>query len=73
MNKYKSFKMHLLRIWKYRHDPTFLGFKLITNSMLGVRTCNPIVLSLGIFFFFLMAHPQHKEVPGPGIKSEPQL
>ena len=35
---------------------------------------SPFALFLGLsFYLFIWPHPQHMEVPWPGMKSEPQL
>lgn len=43
------------------------------NSFRG--PCFSLFISKGFFFFFFLAgaHPEHMEVPGPGIELEPQL
>ena len=39
----------------------------------GSVTVSNLNLFFKNFFFFLLPHPQHMEVPGPGTESEPQL
>ena len=58
--------------WKLIFKNLCVSLSLFVNG--GITSSQIVfVCSFGVFFFFLWLHPQHVEVPRPGIESERQL